>query len=80
MYTAMTGAEAAAADILDLDEVEDIELDQATDRDSESLVPPLDQNARVVVRSIQLGTALKQWLIQLLVLATKHNHKEPVIK
>ena len=34
VYTAMTGAEAAAADSHDLDEVEDIELDQASDRDS----------------------------------------------
>ena len=30
----MTGAEAAASDIHDLDEVEDIELDQVSDRDS----------------------------------------------
>ena len=53
MYTAITGAEAAAADIHDVDEVEDIELDQASDGGS-----TVARN--MVVRSKQLGTALKE--------------------
>ena len=58
----MTAAEAAAADSHNLDEVEEIDPDQASDRDSTV------GSKRRVVRSIQIGKASKDWLNKMLVL------------